>query len=173
MDESYLHKQHFWLPKGERNTPLHTFHTFFSVSPLCLWCRAGWRLLSRVGKKCSHCSRPGHRHYLHCKHFIAQWNGKWWKQNLCRFNVFKVSGDAQRASSHQGCRQAEDGQEGTGRSEGCVFTDSGFFSHLNIRCSDVISQWFWHHRLLLFAQSNVAPAGKARLSYFNNHPDRS
>lgn len=91
-------------------------------SPLC-W--AGWRLLSRVGKKCSHCSRPGHHHYLHCKHFITQWTtekqGRWIKlhkhldsfsiyrsvgttvskqalwltQNLCRFNVFKVSGDTQ------------------------------------------------------------------------------
>lgn len=30
-------------------------------------------LLSNVGKKCSHCSRPGYHHYLHCKHFIAQW----------------------------------------------------------------------------------------------------
>lgn len=55
-------------------------------------------------------------------------------------NVFKVSGDTQRPSSHQGCGQAEDGQERTGRSEGCVFTDSGLFSHLNVSCSDVIGQ---------------------------------
>lgn len=79
----------------------------------------------------------------------------------------------ERASSHQGCRQAEDGQEGPGRSEGCVLTDSGLFSHLHISCSDVIGQWFWYHRLLLSAQSNVAPAREPRLCLFDNHPDRS
>lgn len=75
-------------------------------------------------------------------------------------------------SSHQGCRQAEDGQEGTGRREGCVFTDSGLFPHLNIRCGDVVGQRFWYHRLLLFAQSNVAPAGKPKLCWLDNHSDR-
>lgn len=116
-------------------TKQNTIFTHFSYIFLSFWalgaaessplCWAGSRLLSRVGKKCSHCSRPGHHHYLHCKHFITQWTTEkqgcwiklhkhldsfsiyrsvgttvskqalWLMQNLCRFNVFKVSGDTQ------------------------------------------------------------------------------
>lgn len=178
MNESYLHKQHFWQLKVKNNHKflLHHHH---------LQCSGTGRLLSRVGKKCSHCSRPGYHHYLHCKHFITQWTTE--KQRClrtlytnilagfkltvkCQYKCLRswvyrinVAAHKQRASSYQGRWKAEDGQEGTGRSEGCVFADSGLFPHLNISCGDVIGQWFWDHRLLLFTQGNVAPAGKADL----------
>lgn len=66
-------------------------------------------------------------------------------------------------SSHQSSGQTEDGEEGAGRGEGGVFADSGFFPHLYISSSDVISQGLRHDRLPLLTQSDVSPEGTGQV----------
>ncbi len=59
--------------------------------------------------------------------------------------------------SHQGSGDAQDGQQGPGRGEGGVFTDSRLFPHLYIRSGDVIRQRVRNHRLLLLTLTDVTP----------------
>lgn len=138
-------------PEWERSAHTAVGHVIITTCTVSTLSHSGWQRNNDAGQNSLTILKVFFFFFFNLQKFYRT---LWLAQNLYRLNVF---------SSHQGCGQAEDGQERTGRSEGCVFTDSGLFSHLNISCSDVIGQWFWYHRLLLFAQSNVAPAGKARL----------